>query len=77
MKTTVELPDDLMVAAKKLAIERRTTLRALVEQGLRRELAMPAKPTSHPLERIASLNAEIWRGVDADRYVASERADWE
>jgi hypothetical protein len=38
MKTTVDLPDDLLIAAKKLAAERRTTIRSLVERGLRKEL---------------------------------------
>jgi hypothetical protein len=38
MKTTVELPDDLLIAAKKLAVEERTTLRTILERGLRREL---------------------------------------
>jgi hypothetical protein len=42
MKTTVELPDDLFVSAQKAAAERRTTLRDLIERGLRRELATPA-----------------------------------
>jgi hypothetical protein len=35
MKTTVEITDDLFKAAKALAIERRTTLRAIIEEGLR------------------------------------------
>jgi len=39
MKTTIELPEDLFVAAKKEAAERRVTLKVLVESGLRRELA--------------------------------------
>ena len=39
MKTTIELPDDLFVAAKKRAAETRTTLREIFERGLRRELA--------------------------------------
>jgi hypothetical protein len=39
MKTTVELPDDLVIEVKKAAAERRTTIRDLVERGLRRELA--------------------------------------
>ena len=43
MKTTVELPDDLFVKAKKRAAERRTTLRDLIERGLRRELAEHGK----------------------------------
>jgi hypothetical protein len=46
MKTTVELPDDLMIEVKKAAAERRTTIRDLVERGLRRELAaaVPDRP---------------------------------
>jgi hypothetical protein len=35
MRTTVELPDDLFIEAKKLAAELRVPLRNLVEEGLR------------------------------------------
>ncbi|MEP6716813.1 MAG: type II toxin-antitoxin system VapB family antitoxin [Terriglobia bacterium] len=35
MKTTVEISDALLLAAKKLAHERSTTLREIVEEGLR------------------------------------------
>ena len=38
MKTTIELPDDLLIRAKKRAAELRRPLRALVEAGLRRQL---------------------------------------
>ena len=38
MKTTVDLPDDLFIAAKKRAAELRQPLRALIERGLRAEL---------------------------------------
>ena len=38
MKTTIELPDDLLIAAKKKAAETRVTLREIFERGLRREL---------------------------------------
>ncbi len=38
MKATVELPDDLVIAAKKRAAELRRPLRALIERGLRAEL---------------------------------------
>ncbi|MDA0765306.1 MAG: hypothetical protein O3A92_00585 [Verrucomicrobia bacterium] len=41
MKTTIELPDDLVHRAKVLAAERRTTLRELVLQGLEHVLAGP------------------------------------
>ena len=36
MKTTVQIPDSLFEEARKLAHRERTTLKALVEQGLRR-----------------------------------------
>ena len=38
MKTTIEIPDDLLIEAKKRAAEERTTLRRLFARGLRREL---------------------------------------
>lgn len=39
MKTTVEIPDSLLDEARKVASREGTTVRALVEQGLRRILA--------------------------------------
>jgi CRISPR/Cas system-associated protein Csm6 len=39
MKTTVEIPDALLEEARKLAAREGTTVRALVEAGLRRILA--------------------------------------
>ena len=39
MKTTIEIPDSLFEEARKLAQRERTTLKALVEQGLRRVIA--------------------------------------
>lgn len=44
MKTTVDLPDELVIAAKKKAAEDRTTLRDLLARGLRRELLEPPGP---------------------------------
>jgi hypothetical protein len=38
VKTTLDLPDELLIAAKKRAAEERTSLRALVARSLRREL---------------------------------------
>jgi hypothetical protein len=46
MKTTVELPDALLIAAKKRAAEDRTTLRAILERGLRRELKERRRPAA-------------------------------
>jgi len=46
MKTTLELPDALFLEAKAIALRRRTTFKAIVEQALRREIQ--ATPTLTP-----------------------------
>lgn len=38
MKTTIELPNDLLLQAKAIALKRRTTLKSMIEHALRREL---------------------------------------
>ena len=38
MKTTIELPDALLIEAKATAARRRTTLKAMMEHALRREI---------------------------------------
>lgn len=43
MKTTVEIDDVLLRAAKRAALDRGVTLRAVLESGLRRELASPPR----------------------------------
>lgn len=47
MKTTIELPDDLLIEAKMLAARRKTTLKAIVESALRREIR-PAAQMENP-----------------------------
>ncbi len=47
MKTTLDLPDDLLMEAKTLAVRRKTTLKALVESALRREIR-PAAEKENP-----------------------------
>jgi hypothetical protein len=48
MKTTVELSDALLAEAKALALRQRTTLRALIEEGLRHVLE--STRTSEPFK---------------------------
>ena len=47
VKTTLVLPDDLLMEAKTLAVRRKTTLRAIIESALRRELR-PASDLENP-----------------------------
>lgn len=46
MKTTLDLDDALLMEAKAAAARRRTTLKAIVEHALRRELAPPTERTN-------------------------------
>ncbi|HEX9775046.1 MAG TPA: DUF2191 domain-containing protein [Actinomycetota bacterium] len=46
MKTTIELPSDLVTAAKRVAAAERTTLRAIIEAALR--AALEARQTPRP-----------------------------
>jgi hypothetical protein len=41
MKITLDLEDELVIAAKKRAAEERSSLKAIVERGLRAELKRP------------------------------------
>jgi hypothetical protein len=41
MKTTIELPDELLMRAKATAAVRRTSLKAMIEHALKRELDYP------------------------------------
>ena len=49
MKTTIEISDALLEAAKRQAGDRGTTLRALVEEGLRTVLEADPSSTSFTL----------------------------
>ncbi len=44
MRTTIDLPDDLLKQAKILAVQRGATLRDLMAAGLRAELARGGPP---------------------------------
>lgn len=76
MKTTIDLPDELLVTAKKHAAETRSTLRALVERGLRKELSPPARraPASRPNIRWVTVDGGLPPGVDLDDRASM--SDW-
>jgi hypothetical protein len=52
MKTTVDLPDDLLIEAKKRAAETRRPLRELLQEGLRAVLDANARRPSRARHRI-------------------------
>jgi hypothetical protein len=47
MKITIELPDKLFAAAKAIAVQRRTTLKAMMEHAVRREIALEEPPAGN------------------------------
>lgn len=51
MKTTIEISDPLLSQARKLATRQGTTLRALVEDGLRKVVAETRRPGDFRLRR--------------------------
>lgn len=50
MKTTIELPDDLVRQARRIARQEGATLRALVEEGLQRSLEARRKAARRRLD---------------------------
>ena len=78
MKTTVDLPDDLFIAAKKRAAELCQPLRALIERGLRAELACGAgrRKQGRRTIRWVTVAGGLPPGVDvADRAAMHERIE--
>ena len=76
MKTTVEIQDELLIEAKKHAAEHRTTVRALIENGLRRELGASAQSAKHkrPGIRWVTVAGGLPKSMDvADRAKMIER----
>lgn len=73
-KTTIEIADDLFVAAKRHAAGHRTTLRTLVERGLRSELR-GAKPVKAPAKiKWVTVDGGLPAGMDvADRAAMMDR----
>lgn len=52
MKTTLDISDPLLRDARKIAVREHTTLRALVEQGLRQVLASKKRRTEFRLKPV-------------------------
>ena len=73
MKTTLELPDELLIEAKKRAAEQRRPLRALVEEGLRLALRKPEVQRRKKQVRLITVKG----GLPADLDLSSREAMYE
>ena len=63
MKTTIEISEPLLREAKRVAARDGTTLRALIEQGLRHELSHRRTPTSFRLRKASYKGRGLQPGV--------------
>jgi hypothetical protein len=66
MRTTIDLPDELLIAAKKRAAELRCSLRELFERGLRHELsaARATRPRRKRTIRWVTVRGGLPPGLD-------------
>ena len=70
MKTTVDLPDELLLEAKIRAAQERRTLKDLIEAGLRKELRRSAAPRAgKPITWVTAAG-----GLPADVDMADRRS---
>lgn len=73
-KTTIEIADDLFVAAKRHAAGERTTLRTLVERGLRSELRGASPKRVATKIKWVTVDGGLPPGLDvADRAAMMDR----
>lgn len=63
MKTTVEISDNLLEEAKRLAARERTTIKALLEQGLRQMISAKKKPGIFRLRKASFKGQGLQPGV--------------
>jgi hypothetical protein len=69
MKTTIQIPESLLEEARQVAHRERTTLKALVEQGLRRILSERKRRSGFRLRKVT------FKGQGLQSHLAG--ASWE
>ena len=67
MRTTINLPDELLAQIKKLAATSRTTITALIEEALREALARRRRTRRHERVTLRTYGKQgLLPGVDID-----------
>jgi hypothetical protein len=67
MRTTINMPDDLVLQAKKAALERDTTLTEIICDALREALARPRRKSRKDKTDLGAYTygkGGVWPGVD-------------
>lgn len=75
-KTTIELPEDLLIEAKKRAAELRRPLRDLVEEGLRAQLRRKGSRSRKPSAKIRWITVRGGLPPDLDLSDRSRMHEW-
>ena len=71
VRTTIRLDDDLLARAKRAAVDRGTTLTAVIEDALRRALAPSAAPLRAAAVSLPTFKGDgLQPGVDLDDSAA-------
>jgi predicted transcriptional regulator len=65
MKTTIEISDPLLTQAKRLATRRGTTMRALVERGLRHVIAEEGRAAKFKCVPVTDGLPDVEKGYDS------------
>jgi hypothetical protein len=71
MKTTIELPEEVLQRAKIIAVQRKITLKELIYRSLLRELDQPAQAKPDPNELADAFS----RGCNTDAPVGRLRRE--
>ena len=64
MKTTIQIPDSLLKEARKLANEENTTLKSLMEEGLRRMISERKRRGKFKLRRATFKGTGLQPGLE-------------
>lgn len=67
--------DDYINGIKGLQPEEQLSLIEVLSTQLKKNLAKEKK--RHSIMELEGLGAEVWKGIEAQKYVKSERKSWE